>query len=112
MASPQSIWKNTPQLLQHILDSLGPVVMDPTSQGPIFAMARWVVSAVSRTKVAFDLLHIFDNLRTFGLTPLHPKLPSANKNLGGTLFQVTAWIRCGIHTGLHVSLSSTLYLRL
>ena len=64
--------------------------MDLTSQDPTFAMARQVVLAVLKTKVAFDLLHISDNLRTFELIPLHPKLPSANKTLDGKLFQVTA----------------------
>src|SRR5688500_2106839 len=112
MASPQSTWKNIPQQLQHISDCLEPVVMGPANRGPTFVMARWVVLAVSKTKVVFDLLHISDNLRTFELTQLHPKLPSANKILDGILFQVTAWIRCGIHKGLHVSPSSTLYLRL
>jgi hypothetical protein len=31
-------------------------------------------------------LHISDNLRTFGLVPLHPKLLLANKILGERLF--------------------------
>ena len=51
------------------------------NQGPIFAMARWVVLIELETKVVFDLLHIFDNLRIFGLILLHPKLPPANKTL-------------------------------
>jgi hypothetical protein len=35
-------------------------------------------------------LHISDNLRTFGLILLHPKLPLANKILDGKLFQAKA----------------------
>jgi hypothetical protein len=35
-------------------------------------------------------LHIFDNLRTFGLILLHPKLPSANKILDERLFPARA----------------------
>jgi hypothetical protein len=51
------------------------------NQGPIFAMAKLVVLIELETKVVFDLLHIFDNLRIFGLILLHLKLPSANRNL-------------------------------
>jgi hypothetical protein len=35
-------------------------------------------------------LHISDNLRTFGLIPLHPTLPLANKILDERLFQAKA----------------------
>jgi hypothetical protein len=35
-------------------------------------------------------LHIFDSLRTFGLTLPHPKLPSANKILVEKLFPTRA----------------------
>jgi hypothetical protein len=51
----------------------------PSNPGPIFAMARLVVSAESMTKVASNLLHIFGNFRTFEPNLLRPKLPSANK---------------------------------
>jgi hypothetical protein len=64
--------------------------MDLTNQGPTFAMAKWVVLTELKTKVVFDLLHISDNLRTFGLIPLHPKLPLANKILDEKLFQAKA----------------------
>jgi hypothetical protein len=66
------------------------VVTDLTNQGPTFATTKWVVLAELKTKVVFDLLHISDNLRTFGLIPLHPKLPLANKILGEKLFQAKA----------------------
>jgi hypothetical protein len=64
--------------------------MDLTNQGPTFATAKWVVLTELKTKVVFDLLHISDNLRTFGLIPLHPKLPLANKILNEKLFQAKA----------------------
>jgi hypothetical protein len=54
-------------------------VVDLTNQGLTFAVAKWVVLTGLKTKVVFDLLHISDSLRTFGLIPLHPKLPLANK---------------------------------
>jgi hypothetical protein len=57
------------------------VEVDLTNPGPIFAMARLVVLAGLAMKVVSGLLHIFDNFRTFGPDPLHPKLPSANKIL-------------------------------
>jgi hypothetical protein len=60
--------------------------MDLTNQDPTFAMAKWVVLTRLKMKVVFDLLHISDNLRTFGLIPLHLKLPLANKILGEKLF--------------------------
>jgi hypothetical protein len=75
-------------------------------------MAKWVVLTGLETKVVFDLLHISDSLRTFGLIPLHPKLPLANKILDEKLFQAKAYIQCEIHTGLRVFPSSILYLRL
>jgi hypothetical protein len=80
------------------------------NQGLIFAMAKWAVLIELETKVVFDLLHIFDNLHIFGLILLHPKLPSANRILDEKLYPTEAWIRCEIHTGLHVFLSSALYL--
>jgi hypothetical protein len=55
--------------------------MDLANQGPTFATAKWVVLIELKTKVVFGLLHISDNLRTFRLNPLHPKLPLANKIL-------------------------------
>jgi hypothetical protein len=61
-----------------------------TNQGPTFATAKWVVLAESEMKAIFDLLHIFDNLRTFGLILLHLKLPSANKILDERLFLARA----------------------
>jgi hypothetical protein len=66
------------------------VVVDLTNQGPTFATAKWVVLTELKTKVVFDVLHIFDNLRTFGLIPLHPKLLLANKILGEKLFPAKA----------------------
>jgi hypothetical protein len=60
------------------------------NQGPIFATAKWVVLTKSETKAIFDLLHIFDSLRIFGLILLHPKLPSANKILDEKLFPARA----------------------
>ena len=51
------------------------------NRGPTFAMAKWAVLIELETKVVSDLLHIFDNLRIFGLILLHPKLPSANRIL-------------------------------
>jgi hypothetical protein len=81
------------------------------NQGPIFTMAKWDVLIELETKVVFDLLHIFDNLRIFGLILLHPKLPSANRILDEKLYPTKVWIRCEIHTGLDVFLSSALYLQ-
>jgi hypothetical protein len=60
------------------------------NQGPTFAMAKWAVLTGLETKVVYDLLHIFDNLRIFGLVLLHPKLPSANKILGEKLYPARA----------------------
>jgi hypothetical protein len=60
------------------------------NQGPIFAMAKWAVLIELETKVVFDLLHIFDNLRIFGLIMLHPKLPSANRILDEKLYPTKA----------------------
>jgi hypothetical protein len=53
-------------------------------------MAKWVVLTELETKVVFDLLRISDNLRTFGLIPLHPKLLLANKILDEKLFPAKA----------------------
>jgi hypothetical protein len=64
--------------------------MDLINQDPTFAMAKWVVLTGLKTKVVFYLLHISDNLRTFGLISLHPKLPLANKILGEKLFPAKA----------------------
>jgi hypothetical protein len=61
-----------------------------TNQGPIFAMAKWAVLIELETKVVFDLLHIFDNLRIFGLILLHPKLASANRILDEKLYPTKA----------------------
>jgi hypothetical protein len=66
------------------------VVMDLANQGPTFATAMWVVLIELKTKVVFDLLHISDNLRTFELNPLHPKLLLANKILDEKLFRAKA----------------------
>jgi hypothetical protein len=66
------------------------VVMDLVNQDPTFATAKWVVLIELKTKVVFDLLHISDNLRTFGLNPLHLKLPLANKILDEKLSQAKA----------------------
>jgi hypothetical protein len=43
-----------------------------------------------REEGCFDLLRISDSLRTFGLVPLHPKLPLANKILDEKLFPTKA----------------------
>jgi hypothetical protein len=89
-ASPQSIWKNIPLPPPHILSSPVLVVMDLANPDPTFATAKWVVLIELKTKVVFDLLHISDNLRTFELNPLHPKLPLANKILSEKLSQARA----------------------
>jgi hypothetical protein len=60
------------------------------NQGPIFAMAKWGILIELETNVVFDLLHIFDNLRIFGLILLHPKLPSANRILDEKLYPTKA----------------------
>jgi hypothetical protein len=60
------------------------------NRGPTFAMVKWAVLIELGTKVVFDLLHIFDNLRLFGLILLHPKLPSANKILDEKLYPTRA----------------------
>jgi hypothetical protein len=66
------------------------VVAGLTNQGPTFAMAKLVVLTGLERKVVFDLLRISDSLRTFGLIPLHPKLPLANKILDEKLFPTKA----------------------
>jgi hypothetical protein len=109
---PQSIWKNTPLPLPHILSSPVLVVMGLANQGPTSATAKWVVLTELKTKVVFDLLHISDNLRTFELYPLHPKLPLANKILGEKPSRARAYIQCEIHKGLHVFPSLIIYLRI
>jgi hypothetical protein len=53
-------------------------------------MAKWVVLIESKTKAIFDLLRISDSLRTFGLIPLHLKLPLANEILDEKLFPAKA----------------------
>jgi hypothetical protein len=73
--------ENILQPPRHISNYLALVEVDLTNPGPIFAMARLVVLTELTTKVVFGLLHIFDNFRTFGPDPLHPKLPSSNKIL-------------------------------
>jgi hypothetical protein len=60
------------------------------NRGPTFAMVKWAVLIELGTKVVFDLSHIFDNLRIFGLILLHPKLPSANKILDEKLYPTRA----------------------
>jgi hypothetical protein len=60
------------------------------NQGPTFATTKWDVLTESETNAVFDLLHIFDSLRIFGLILLHPKLPSANKILDEKLFTARA----------------------
>jgi hypothetical protein len=60
------------------------------NQGPTFAIAKWAVLIELETKVVSDLLHIFDNLRIFGLILLHLKLPSANKILDEKLYPARA----------------------
>jgi hypothetical protein len=87
------------------------VKVDLVNPGPIFAMARLVVSAESMTKVASDLLHIFGNFRIFEPNPLCLKLPSANRILVEKPFPEGVWTQYEIHTILHVSPSSVLYLR-
>jgi hypothetical protein len=64
--------------------------MDLANPDPTFATTKWVVLTELKTKVVFDLLHISDNLRTFELNPLRPKLPLANKILGKKPFQAKA----------------------
>jgi hypothetical protein len=64
--------------------------MDLANQGPTFATVKWVVLIELKTKVVFDLLHISDNLHTFELNPLHPKLLLANKILDERLFRAEA----------------------
>jgi hypothetical protein len=60
------------------------------NQGPTFEMAKWAVLIELETKVISDRLHIFVNLRIFGLIMLHPKLPSANKILDEKLYPARA----------------------
>jgi hypothetical protein len=60
------------------------------NQGPTFAMAKWAILIELEMKVVSDLLHIFDNLRIFGLILPHLKLPSANKILDEKLYPARA----------------------
>jgi hypothetical protein len=60
------------------------------NQGLTFATTKWAVLTESKTKAVFDLLHIFDSLRIFGLILLHPKMPSSNKILDEKLFLAKA----------------------
>jgi hypothetical protein len=62
----------------------------PSKSRPHFATAKWAILIESKTKAVFDLLHIFDSLRIFGLILLHLKLPSANKILDEKLFKAKA----------------------
>jgi hypothetical protein len=64
--------------------------MDLANQGPTFATAKWVVLIELKTKVVFYLLRISNNLRTFELNPLLPKLLLANKILDEKLFRAKA----------------------
>jgi hypothetical protein len=57
------------------------VEVDLTNPGPTFAVAKLVVLAGLKTKVASGLSRIFGNFHIFGPNLLHPKLPSASKNL-------------------------------
>jgi hypothetical protein len=75
------ILRNTPLLIQHISDSLGLVVMVPVNLVPISAMAKWAELIVLEMKVASSLWHTFSNFHISALGLLHPKQPSANKNL-------------------------------
>jgi hypothetical protein len=73
--------ENILQPPQHILNCLVLVEVDLTNLGPIFAMARLVVSVGLTMKVVSSLLRIFGNFHIFEPDPLHSKLPSANKIL-------------------------------
>jgi hypothetical protein len=59
------------------------VEVDLTNPEPTFVVARLDVLTGLEMKVAFGLLHIFDNFYTFEPDLLHPKLPSANKIIVG-----------------------------
>jgi hypothetical protein len=89
-ASFQSIWKNILPPPQHILNFLVLVEVGLAIQDPTFATTKWAVLTKSGMKAVFDLLHIFDNLHTFGLISLHPKLPSTNKILDERFFPARA----------------------
>jgi hypothetical protein len=52
-----------------------------TNLGPISIMAKWVELVVLETKVVSGLWHTSDSFHISRPSPLHPKLPSANKNL-------------------------------
>jgi hypothetical protein len=73
--------ENIPLPPQHILSCLVLVGVGLTNPGPIFAMAKLVVLAGLKTKVASGLWHMFGNFYIFGLNLLHPKLPFTSKNL-------------------------------
>jgi hypothetical protein len=89
-ALPQFTWKNILPPPQHILNFLELVEVGLANQGPTFATTKWVVLTELEMKVVSNLLHIFDNLHIFELTPLHPKLPSANKILDEKFFPARA----------------------
>jgi hypothetical protein len=62
----------------------------PSKSRPHLAMTKWAVLIELEMKVVSDLLHIFDNLRIFGLILPHLKLPSANKILDEKLYPARA----------------------
>jgi hypothetical protein len=57
------------------------VEVDLTNPDPTFAVAKLVVLAGLKMKVASCLLRIFGNFHIFEPSLLHPKLPSASKIL-------------------------------
>jgi hypothetical protein len=73
--------ENIPLSPQHILSCPVPVGVVLTDPNPIFAMAKLVVLVESKTKVASDLWRIFGNFHISVPILLHPKLPSASRNL-------------------------------
>jgi hypothetical protein len=87
------------------------VEVDLVDPGPIFATARLVVLAESKTKDVSDFLHIFWQFSHFEPNMMRPKLPSANRILVGKPFPEEVWTQYEIHTILHVSPSSVLYLQ-
>jgi hypothetical protein len=71
-----------------------------------------VVSAGSKTKVVFGLLHTFGSCRISAQTPLCPKLPSASRNHGKRFFPVKLWGQYVSHINRSEFLLSALGLRL
>jgi hypothetical protein len=57
------------------------VVAVLTNPNPTFTVAKLVVLVESKMKVASDLWHIFGNFHISVLILLHPKLPSASRNI-------------------------------